>query len=89
VTDAQKQTPAQKLIGAFTPKLISLTDDVSLRRHLGTAELSPRDRSLITVACLSPAATPNSYPGAWNGPSRTDSPRPNSKKPSSTWPYAG
>jgi alkylhydroperoxidase/carboxymuconolactone decarboxylase family protein YurZ len=63
VTDAQKPTPAQKLIGDFTPKLISLTDDVSLRRHLGTAELSPRDRSLITVASLITGGNTEQLPG--------------------------
>ena len=45
-------TPAQRLVGDFTPKLAELTDDVLVRRRVGTPELSPRDRSLVTVASL-------------------------------------
>jgi 4-carboxymuconolactone decarboxylase len=46
------QTPAQKLIGDFAPKLVSLTDDVLFGDVRARLELSPRDRSLITVAAL-------------------------------------
>ena len=46
------QTPAQKLIGDFAPKLVSLTDDVLFGDVWARLELSPRDRSLITVAAL-------------------------------------
>jgi len=52
VTDAPEQTPAQKLIGDFAPKLVSLTDDVLFGDVWARPELSPRDRSLITVASL-------------------------------------
>lgn len=52
MTDAQEQTPAQKLIGDFAPKLVSLTDDVLFGDVWARPELSPRDRSLITVASL-------------------------------------
>ncbi|MFG1820168.1 carboxymuconolactone decarboxylase family protein [Kribbella sp. NPDC049174] len=45
-------TPAQKLIGDFAPKLVSLTDDVLFGDVWARTELSPRDRSLITVASL-------------------------------------
>ena len=45
-------TPAQKLIGDFAPKLVSLTDDVLFGDVWARPELSPRDRSLITVASL-------------------------------------
>lgn len=45
-------TPAQKLIGDFAPKLVSLTDDVLVGDVWARTELSPRDRSLITVASL-------------------------------------
>lgn len=45
-------TPAQRLIGDFAPKLVELTDDVIFGDIWERAELSPRDRSLITVACL-------------------------------------
>ena len=56
----QNPTRAQQLIGDFAPKLVSLTDDVLFGDIWVRPELSPRDRSLITVAHSSPAATPNS-----------------------------
>ena len=46
------QTRAQQLIGDFAPKLLSLTDDVLFGDIWARTELSPRDRSLITVAAL-------------------------------------
>ncbi len=45
-------TRAQQLIGDFSPKLVSLTDDVLFGDIWVRPELSPRDRSLITVAAL-------------------------------------
>jgi 4-carboxymuconolactone decarboxylase len=50
--DSQAQTPAQKAIGDFAPKLVSLTDDVLFGDIWERAELSKRDRSLVTVAAL-------------------------------------
>jgi 4-carboxymuconolactone decarboxylase len=52
VTEPQQPTPAQKLIGDFAPKLASLTDDVLFGDVWARPELSPRDRSLVTVAAL-------------------------------------
>jgi 4-carboxymuconolactone decarboxylase len=46
------QTGAQKIIGDFAPKLVSLTDDVLFGDVWKRPELAPRDRSLITVASL-------------------------------------
>jgi 4-carboxymuconolactone decarboxylase len=46
------QTPAQRLIGDFAPKLVELTDDVLFGDVWARTELSPRDRSLITCAAL-------------------------------------
>ena len=43
---------AQQLLGGFAPKLASLTDDVLFGDVWERAELSQRDRSLITVASL-------------------------------------
>jgi 4-carboxymuconolactone decarboxylase len=43
-------TPAQRAIGDFAPKLVSLTDDVLFGDVWERTELSKRDRSLITVA---------------------------------------
>ena len=45
-------TSAQQLIGDFSPKLVSLTDDVLFGDIWARTELSARDRSLITVAAL-------------------------------------
>jgi 4-carboxymuconolactone decarboxylase len=47
-----EQTPAQKLIGEFLPKMASLTDETLFGDIWARSELSPRDRSLITVAAL-------------------------------------
>ena len=47
-----RQTPAQKLVGDIAPKLASLTDDVLFGDVWSRDALSPRDRSLITVAAL-------------------------------------
>jgi 4-carboxymuconolactone decarboxylase len=52
MSDSQAQTPAQQAIGDFAPKLVSLTDDVLFGDIWERAELSKRDRSLITVAAL-------------------------------------
>jgi len=47
-----EQSRAQKLIGDFAPKLAELTDGVLFGDVWERAELSKRDRSLITVAAL-------------------------------------
>ncbi|RZT26739.1 4-carboxymuconolactone decarboxylase [Kribbella sp. VKM Ac-2569] len=47
-----EQTPAQRAIGDFAPKLVELTDDVLFGDIWARDELSPRDRSLITCAAL-------------------------------------
>ena len=52
MSDSEAMTPAQKAIGDFAPKLVSLTDDVLFGDVWERAELSKRDRSLITVAAL-------------------------------------
>ncbi len=43
---------AQKDLGGFAPELVHLTDDVLSGEVGERAELSPRDRSLVTVASL-------------------------------------
>ena len=43
---------AQNLIGNFAPKLVELTDRILFDDVWEGAELSKRDRSLITVAAL-------------------------------------
>ena len=52
MSEAQEPTVAQKLVGDFAPKLAQLTDDVLFGDVWERAELSPRDRSLVTVAAL-------------------------------------
>jgi 4-carboxymuconolactone decarboxylase len=45
-------TPAQRIIGDFSPKLVQLTDDVLFGDVWARPQLSPRDRSLVTVSAL-------------------------------------
>jgi 4-carboxymuconolactone decarboxylase len=52
MSDIPEPTPAQKLIGDFAPKMVSLIDDVLFGDVWARSELPPRDRSLITVASL-------------------------------------
>jgi 4-carboxymuconolactone decarboxylase len=52
MTDAENLTPAQRAIGDFAPKLVSLTDEVLFGDVWEREELSKRDRSLVTVAAL-------------------------------------
>ncbi|RKR29899.1 carboxymuconolactone decarboxylase family protein [Arthrobacter oryzae] len=47
-----EQSPAQRSIGDFAPKLVDLTDDVLFGDVWERPELSKRDRSLITVTSL-------------------------------------
>ncbi len=66
MTEPKEQTPAQKLIGDFAPKLVELTDDVLFGDVWARAELSPRDRSLITVAALIAGGNTEQLPGHLN-----------------------
>jgi 4-carboxymuconolactone decarboxylase len=43
---------AQKMFGEFAPKLAQLTDDVLFGDVWERHELSPRDRSLVTITAL-------------------------------------
>jgi 4-carboxymuconolactone decarboxylase len=43
---------AQKMFGDFAPGLVHFTDNVLFGEVWQRDQLSPRDRSLITVACL-------------------------------------
>lgn len=52
MSESKEVSPAQKLVGDFAPKLAELTDDVLFGDVWERAELSKRDRSLITVAAL-------------------------------------
>jgi len=52
VSDTDQPTPAQRIIGDFSPKLVQLTDDIVFGDIWARLELAARDRSLITVAAL-------------------------------------
>ncbi|WP_336857053.1 carboxymuconolactone decarboxylase family protein [Sinomonas albida] len=45
-------TGAQKLFGDFAPALVGFTDGLLFGEVWERPELSPRERSLVTVACL-------------------------------------
>lgn len=45
-------TPAQRLVGDIAPKLAELTDNILFGDVWSRPELSPRDRSLVTVSAL-------------------------------------
>jgi 4-carboxymuconolactone decarboxylase len=47
-----QSSPAQQMLGDFAPKLVSLTDDVLFGDVWEGTELSPRDRSLVTITAL-------------------------------------
>ncbi|KAB8140065.1 carboxymuconolactone decarboxylase family protein [Chloroflexia bacterium SDU3-3] len=48
----KKSSSAQKMLGDFAPKLAELSDKVLFDDVWERQQLSPRDRSLITVAAL-------------------------------------
>lgn len=52
MAEPKQQTVAQQLVGDFAPKLAELTDNVLFDDVWERSELSPRDRSLVTVAAL-------------------------------------
>jgi 4-carboxymuconolactone decarboxylase len=51
-TNAKEPSGAQKMLGDFAPALVHFTDDVLFGEAWKRPQLSPRDRSLITVAAL-------------------------------------
>ena len=63
MSEAGNQSRAQQLIGDFAPKLVSLTDDVLFGDIWERTELTPRDRSLITVAALIAGGSTEQLPG--------------------------
>ncbi|MEZ4657290.1 MAG: carboxymuconolactone decarboxylase family protein [Caldilineaceae bacterium] len=52
MSEQKQQTRAQQLLGDIAPKLAEITDDVLFADVWERPGLSPRDRSLITVAAL-------------------------------------
>jgi 4-carboxymuconolactone decarboxylase len=58
-----EQTRTRQLLGDFAPKMVSLTEDVLFGDIWERNELSPRDRSLITIAALVATGSTEQLPG--------------------------
>ena len=52
MADEKEPSGAEKMFGDFAPGLVHFTDDVLFGEVWKRPQLSPRDRSLITVAAL-------------------------------------
>jgi 4-carboxymuconolactone decarboxylase len=63
MSESKELSPAQKLVGGFAPKLGELTDDVLFGDVWKRAELSKRERSLVTVAALIANGNTEQLPG--------------------------
>jgi len=66
MSEPKEQSVAQRMIGDFAPKLVELTDDVLFGDVWAREELSPRDRSLVTVAALIAGGNTEQLPGHLN-----------------------
>jgi 4-carboxymuconolactone decarboxylase len=51
-TENREHSSAQQLLGDFAPALVGFTDDVLFGKVWKRTELSPKERSLVTVAAL-------------------------------------
>ncbi len=69
--EPKEESGAQKMIGAFAPKLVELTDDVLFGDVWAREALAPRDRSLITVAALIAGSNTEQLPYHLNKASTT------------------
>jgi 4-carboxymuconolactone decarboxylase len=63
MSGSEEPSRAQKLVGDFAPKLAELTDDILFGDVWERAELSKRDRSLVTVAALIANGNTEQLPG--------------------------
>ena len=52
MAEDKEPSGAQKMFGDFAPALVGYTDDVLFGQVWERPQLSPRDRSLVTVAAL-------------------------------------
>jgi 4-carboxymuconolactone decarboxylase len=50
--ERKEPSGAEKMFGDFAPALVGFTDDVLFGQVWSRKELSPKERSLVTVACL-------------------------------------
>jgi len=55
---AKEPSGAQKMFGGFAPGLVQFTDDVLFGQVWERAQLSPKERSLVTVAALTAGGNP-------------------------------
>jgi 4-carboxymuconolactone decarboxylase len=53
--ETKKPSGAQRMFGDFAPALVEFTDEVLFGQVWTRLELSPKDRSLVTVAALTTA----------------------------------
>lgn len=72
-----EQSAAAKMLGDVAPKLVSLTDDVLFGDVWQRSELSPRDRSLVTITALVAGGNTEQLPfhlqlGRQNGLTQTE-----------------
>ena len=72
-----QQSAAATMLGDFAPKLVSLTDDVLFGDVWERSELSPRDRSLVTITALVAGGNTEQLPfhlqlGRQNGLTQTE-----------------
>ena len=74
---AREPSGAEKMFGDFAPGLVHLTDDVLFGEVWKRPQLTPRDRSLITVAALTVGGTPSSSRSTCGSRRTTASPRRN------------
>ena len=63
MSEPKEKSRAQQLMGDFAPKLAELTDDVLFGDVWAREGLSPRDRSLITIAALIANGNTDQLPG--------------------------
>jgi 4-carboxymuconolactone decarboxylase len=63
MSEPKEPSVAQQLVGDFAPKLAQLTDDVLFGDVWERTELSPRDRSLVTVGALIANGNTEQLPG--------------------------
>jgi hypothetical protein len=63
MADDEEPSGAQKMLGDFAPALVGYTDDVLFGQVWERPELSPRDRSLVTVAALTAPTSPSTPAG--------------------------
>ncbi len=56
---ASEPSGAQKMFGDFAPGLVHFTDDVLFGQVWKRPQLSPKERSLITVAALTAGGNPD------------------------------